>query len=116
MRWRRLAAASVWGIGAAEAKRVFPALVPADKRGEVVRFEEGFTVINDSYNSSPTALNALTELLAATPGYRRRILAAGEMLRTGDVRAGTAPRMRARAAGLGKDRLDFRRARDARRS
>ena len=78
-----LAAASVWGIGAEEAKRVFPALKPADKRGEVVRFEEGFSVINDSYNSSPTALNALVELLAATPGYQRRILAAGEMLELG---------------------------------
>ena len=78
-----LAAASVWGIGAAEAQGVFPTLVPADKRGEVVRFENGLTVINDSYNSSPTALNALAELLAATPGYRRRILAAGEMLELG---------------------------------
>lgn len=78
-----LAAASVWGIGAAEAKRVFRTLVPADKRGEVIRFENGLTVINDSYNSSPTALNALAELLAATPGYRRRILAAGEMLELG---------------------------------
>jgi UDP-N-acetylmuramoyl-tripeptide--D-alanyl-D-alanine ligase len=78
-----LAAASVWGIGAAEAQSVFPTLVPADKRGEVVRFENGLTVINDSYNSSPTALNALAELLAATPGYRRRILAAGEMLELG---------------------------------
>lgn len=79
-----LAAASVWGIGAEEAKRVFPSLVPADKRGEVVRFEEGFSVINDSYNSSPTALAALVQLLAATPGYARRILAAGEMLELGD--------------------------------
>ena len=61
----------------------FHSLVPADKRGEVVRFEDGFTVINDSYNSSPTALDALAELLAATPGYRRRILAAGEMLELG---------------------------------
>ncbi|MGB8522660.1 MAG: UDP-N-acetylmuramoyl-tripeptide--D-alanyl-D-alanine ligase [Candidatus Acidiferrales bacterium] len=78
-----LAAASVWGIGAAEAQAVFPALLPADKRGEVVRFENGLTVINDSYNSSPTALNALAELLAATPGYSRRILAAGEMLELG---------------------------------
>jgi UDP-N-acetylmuramoyl-tripeptide--D-alanyl-D-alanine ligase len=78
-----LAAASVSGIGAAEAQSVFPALLPADKRGEVVRFENGLTVINDSYNSSPTALNALSELLAATPGYRRRILAAGEMLELG---------------------------------
>jgi len=78
-----LAAASVWGISAAEAQHVFPNLLPADKRGEVVRFQNGFTVINDSYNSSPTALNALAELLAATPGYRRRILAAGEMLELG---------------------------------
>jgi len=78
-----LAAASIWGIGAEEARRVFPVLKPADKRGEVVRFEDGFTVINDSYNSSPSALNALAELLAATPGYQRRILAAGEMLELG---------------------------------
>jgi UDP-N-acetylmuramoyl-tripeptide--D-alanyl-D-alanine ligase len=78
-----LAAASAWGIGADEAKEVFPGLTPADKRGEVVRFEEGFTVINDTYNSSPTALSALTALLAQTPGYRRRILASGEMLELG---------------------------------
>jgi UDP-N-acetylmuramoyl-tripeptide--D-alanyl-D-alanine ligase len=79
-----LAAASVWGVGVEEAKRVFPSLMPADKRGEVVRFEDGFTVINDSYNSSPTALGALLGLLAATPGHGRRIVAAGEMLELGD--------------------------------
>jgi UDP-N-acetylmuramoyl-tripeptide--D-alanyl-D-alanine ligase len=78
-----LAAASVWGIDAADARKVFPALLPADKRGEVVLFAEKFTVINDTYNSSPTALNALAELLAATPGYARRILAAGEMRELG---------------------------------
>jgi UDP-N-acetylmuramoyl-tripeptide--D-alanyl-D-alanine ligase len=82
-----LAAASVWGIGAVEAREVFPTLVPADKRGEVVRFESGLTVINDSYNSSPTALNALAQLLADTLGYRRRILAAGEMLELGSTSA-----------------------------
>ena len=78
-----LAAASVWDIGANEAKEVFPRLTAADKRGEVVRFEDGFTVINDTYNSSPTALSALVKLLAQTPGYRRRILASGEMLELG---------------------------------
>ena len=82
-----LAAASVWGIGADDARQVFPALKPADKRGEVVRFEDGFSVINDTYNSSPTALNALVELVAATPGYHRRIMAAGEMLELGDSSA-----------------------------
>jgi UDP-N-acetylmuramoyl-tripeptide--D-alanyl-D-alanine ligase len=78
-----LAAASVWGIDAADARKVFPTLLPADKRGEVIRFKEGFTVINDTYNSSPAALNALAGLLASTPGYRRRILAAGEMRELG---------------------------------
>jgi hypothetical protein len=80
---------------------VFPKLQPADKRGEVVKFEEGFTVINDSYNSSPTALNALAELLAATPGISR-ILAAGEMRELGDVLARTAPRVRAAVAGCAR--------------
>jgi UDP-N-acetylmuramoyl-tripeptide--D-alanyl-D-alanine ligase len=78
-----LAAASVWGIGAAEAGEIFPDLMPADKRGEVVPFAAGFTVINDSYNSSPTALDAVAQLLATTPGYARRILAAGEMRELG---------------------------------
>jgi UDP-N-acetylmuramoyl-tripeptide--D-alanyl-D-alanine ligase len=78
-----LAAASVWGIGAAEAKRVFPTLAPAAMRGEVLKFAAGFTVINDCYNSNPKALASMVGLLAATRGYRRRILAAGEMLELG---------------------------------
>ncbi len=97
-----LATASVWGVGAADAKRVFPSLVPADKRGEVARFEDGFTVINDSYNSSPSALNAMAELLASTPGHRRRILAAGEMLELGNSSAELHRECGRIAAQLGK--------------
>lgn len=78
-----LAAASVWGINAADAKRVFPALRPASMRGEVLRFDDGSALINDCYNSSPVALTAAIELLGATPGFERRILAAGEMLELG---------------------------------
>ncbi|MFZ0820392.1 MAG: UDP-N-acetylmuramoyl-tripeptide--D-alanyl-D-alanine ligase [Candidatus Acidiferrales bacterium] len=82
-----LATASVWGIGAREASEVLPRMKPAAMRGEVLRFEEGFTVINDSYNSSPAAMASVTDLLAATPGHRRRILAAGEMLELGSTSA-----------------------------
>jgi UDP-N-acetylmuramoyl-tripeptide--D-alanyl-D-alanine ligase len=78
-----LAAASVWGIGAAEAAAVLPHLAAGEMRGRLLRFAEGFAVINDSYNSNPVALQAMIELLARTPGYRRRILAAGEMLELG---------------------------------
>lgn len=78
-----LAAASVLGVGAREAADVLPRLAPAAMRGEVLRFEEEFTVINDCYNSSPEAMTSVMDMLAGTPGYRRRILAAGEMLELG---------------------------------
>jgi UDP-N-acetylmuramoyl-tripeptide--D-alanyl-D-alanine ligase len=78
-----LAAASVWGIGAAEAQKVFRTLRAPSMRGELLQFSNGAALINDSYNSSPAALQAMTELLAATPNFRRRILAAGEMRELG---------------------------------
>jgi UDP-N-acetylmuramoyl-tripeptide--D-alanyl-D-alanine ligase len=78
-----IAAASEWGIGVAEARSVFPTLRTPSMRGELIRFTNGFALINDSYNSSPAALQAMTSLLAATPGFRRRILAAGEMRELG---------------------------------
>jgi len=78
-----IAAASVWNIGAAEAQRVFRGLRTPAMRGELIRFTNGFALINDSYNSSPAALHAMINLLAATPGYQRRILAAGEMRELG---------------------------------
>ncbi len=78
-----IAAASVWGIGAGEAQQILPGLRTPAMRGELIRFTNGFALINDSYNSSPAALQAMTGLLAATPGFQRRILAAGEMRELG---------------------------------
>ena len=78
-----LGAASLWGIGAAEAQAVLRTLRPPAMRGELLRFSNGAALINDSYNSSPAALQAMTQLLAATPGFRRRILALGEMRELG---------------------------------
>jgi UDP-N-acetylmuramoyl-tripeptide--D-alanyl-D-alanine ligase len=78
-----LAAASVWGIGAAEAQSVLRTMRAPAMRGELLRFSNGAALINDSYNSSPAALHAMTALLAATPGFKRRILAAGEMRELG---------------------------------
>jgi len=82
-----LAAASEWGIGAAEAKLVFPHLRPSSLRGEIIHFTEGFVVINDSYNSNPLALERMVDLLCATPGYRRRILVAGAWREIGPTSA-----------------------------
>jgi UDP-N-acetylmuramoyl-tripeptide--D-alanyl-D-alanine ligase len=82
-----LAAASVWGTGIEEARAVLPSLKPPAMRGELLRFSDGAALINDSYNSSPAALEAMTSLLAATPGFKRRILAAGEMRELGETSA-----------------------------
>ncbi|MGA2098015.1 MAG: UDP-N-acetylmuramoyl-tripeptide--D-alanyl-D-alanine ligase [Candidatus Acidiferrum sp.] len=78
-----LAAASVWNIGAAEAQSVFRTLRVPAMRGELLQFSNGAALINDSYNSSPAALHAMVSVLAATPNFKRRILAAGEMRELG---------------------------------
>ena len=72
-------------------------------RGQLLRFETGFAVINDSYNSNPAALRAMMELLAHTAGYRRRILAAGEMLELGPASASLHRETGAAAAALNLD-------------
>ena len=52
-------------------------------RGQVLTFEDGFTVIDDSYNSNPRALRLMIETLCGLPCPGRRILVAGEMLELG---------------------------------
>jgi UDP-N-acetylmuramoyl-tripeptide--D-alanyl-D-alanine ligase len=53
-------------------------------RGRILRFLEGFTLIDDSYNSNPRALKLMIEVLSKMPSFTRRILVAGEMLELGD--------------------------------
>src|SRR5262247_4432877 len=56
---------------------------PEKMRGEVIKFREGFAVIDDSYNSNPRALTEMIRLVARLPGFARKILVAGEMLELG---------------------------------
>ena len=69
------------GLSLAEAARALATLAPADKRGAVVQLGN-ITIINDCYNSNPTALNAMVDTLATMPA-KRRIVVAGEMLELG---------------------------------
>jgi UDP-N-acetylmuramoyl-tripeptide--D-alanyl-D-alanine ligase len=79
-----LAAAAValeHGISPSEIAEALPSLEPADKRGQVVQLGN-ITVLYDCYNSSPKALMAAVDTLAALPA-KRHIVAAGEMLELG---------------------------------
>jgi len=79
-----LAAAAIaleHGITPSEIAAALPFLEPADKRGQVVQLGN-ITVLYDCYNSSPKALMAAVDTLAAMRA-RRRIVVAGEMLELG---------------------------------
>lgn len=56
---------------------------PAKMRGQIITFSQGFTVIDDSYNSNPGALREMLGTLSRTSGYSRRIAVLGEMLELG---------------------------------
>jgi UDP-N-acetylmuramoyl-tripeptide--D-alanyl-D-alanine ligase len=69
------------GVPLAHAAAALAALAPGDKRGEVLRLR-GAQIINDCYNSNPSALCAMIATLASVPAGRR-IMVAGEMLELG---------------------------------
>jgi UDP-N-acetylmuramoyl-tripeptide--D-alanyl-D-alanine ligase len=56
---------------------------PEKMRGQVVKFREGFAVIDDCYNSNPKALSEMIRFVGRLQGYQRKILVAGEMLELG---------------------------------
>ncbi len=125
-----IAVALRFGVPLEEMVRVAAAFAPPPRRGEVIRLSGGVTVVDDSYNSSPAALERALRSLGRDRRHRRRIAVLGEMLELGDrapvlhracgrlaVEAGfdllvvvggpsaTALAEGARAAGLGADRV-----------
>lgn len=81
-----LAAISVGVTHGVEWEKIREALAemkPEKMRGQVIRFREGFVVIDDSYNSNPRALTEMIRFIGRLPGFERKILVAGEMLELG---------------------------------
>ena len=80
-------------------------LRPAAHRGELLRLPGGVTIVDDSYNSSPSALLRALETIGAATGSARKAAVLGEMLELG----AHAERLHAEcgraAAGAGLDWL-----------
>ena len=80
-------------------------LRPAAHRGELLRLPGGVTIVDDSYNSSPSALMRALETIGAATGSARKAAVLGEMLELG----AHAERLHAEcgraAAGAGLDWL-----------
>lgn len=60
-------------------------ITPSPMRGQVINFREGFTVIDESYNSNPEALSAVLFWFRELSGFSRKIAVLGDMLELGDV-------------------------------
>jgi UDP-N-acetylmuramoyl-tripeptide--D-alanyl-D-alanine ligase len=82
-----LAAAAVghvFGMTAADIAASLKTVEPPPQRGEILHFKEGFTVIDDSYNSNPAALLSMIDMLIEGGSEAtRKIVVAGEMLELG---------------------------------
>lgn len=75
------AAALQKGITPSQVAAALARVTPGDKRGQLLELN-GATLINDSYNSNPRALESMIDTLAEMKA-QRRILIAGEMLELG---------------------------------
>jgi UDP-N-acetylmuramoyl-tripeptide--D-alanyl-D-alanine ligase len=78
------AAGVAFGLQAKQIAQELNAAAPSQMRGEIIRFANGVTVIDDSYNSNPPALLEAVRAVVEAPGFTRRIIVAGEMLELGE--------------------------------
>jgi len=78
-----VAVAHYFGVSAEQIAERLATSAPSKMRGELIRFANGVTVIDDSYNSNPQALIQSVRAIFDAKGFKRRIVVAGEMLELG---------------------------------
>lgn len=99
------AVAHCFGLAAETIAARLQTAAPSRMRGEVRRFASGVVVIDDSYNSNPTALGEAALALLEAKGFQRRIIVAGEMLELGAQGAALHRQAGRELAALGLDWL-----------
>ena len=78
-----LAVANLLEIPVRDMRQALAEFQNLHQRSEILTLGPEITVINDTYNSNPVAMERLLEMLATWPNARRRIVVAGEMLELG---------------------------------
>jgi UDP-N-acetylmuramoyl-tripeptide--D-alanyl-D-alanine ligase len=85
------AVATCFGVAPEEIARALGSATASEMRGRVIEFADGFSVIDDSYNSNPRSLISMARSVAEAKGAgraaRRTFVVAGEMLELGETGA-----------------------------
>jgi UDP-N-acetylmuramoyl-tripeptide--D-alanyl-D-alanine ligase len=104
-----LAAAAVgfsFGMTAAEIADSLKSVATPPNRGEILHFKQGFTVVNDTYNSNPRALVSMVKTLVEGGGRAaRKVVVAGEMGEQGENAPQIHYEVGKEIAGLGIDKI-----------
>jgi UDP-N-acetylmuramoyl-tripeptide--D-alanyl-D-alanine ligase len=79
-----MAVAGAYGVPLGAMVERLAVAKPAARRGEVWRLPSGVTLVDDSYNSNPRALQRTLEAVAAERRCSRRLAVLGEMLELGE--------------------------------
>jgi len=100
-----LAAASELGAPWEKMETALAGLLPMEGRGRIIPTENGFHIIDDSYNSNPAALSQAAAMLAGMACRGKKILAAGDMRELGSEAPARHREAGKEIAGLGIDIL-----------
>ena len=104
-----LAASAVghkFGMTAQEIAESLKTVAPPPQRGEILHFANGFTVVNDTYNSNPDALLSMVQTIIDGGNLaKRKIVVAGEMRELGKDSAQIHFETGRKIATLGVDAL-----------
>jgi UDP-N-acetylmuramoyl-tripeptide--D-alanyl-D-alanine ligase len=99
------AVATEMGVGLEPITSRAANLKPAHHRGSVVRLARDITVVDDSYNSSPSALRKALDVISREKRATRKAAVLGEMLELGEHSTRLHQECGRAAAAAGLDRL-----------
>lgn len=78
-----IACGNLFGIAPGEMRTALRTFRLPGKRMEILHLQGNITVINDSYNSNPLAMERMIETISSWPTAGQKIIVAGEMLELG---------------------------------
>lgn len=100
-----VAVAQAYGIEIPAIERALAAARPVARRGSLRTTPGGVTVVDDTYNASPAAMDMMLRTLAVTPAAGRRVAMLGEMKELGEAARDLHERCGRTAAESGVDLL-----------